>query len=187
MEEHNMSLSSMSFRRLRGRGDTLAVTGLITFSGCERGTGPSLVAPERNRDFEAGCNPQPDPPPEMLAFSIDDPDLLAAVRPWEGSFSTRDGWWRGRLVVTQVLPAIREGVILRLFQQWEFLSADTTLPAVLPAACVEGILNLSSGRLVLNESQGTLGAVHVQGWLGGGVLGGELLFNPEPDPPQDGF
>jgi hypothetical protein len=58
-----------------------------------------------------------------------------------------------------------------------------------------GIINLATGRLVLNGEVGSTTPddgqpVHVRGQVvdgGGGIsVGGEVMFNPQPEPPRGG-
>jgi hypothetical protein len=77
---------------------------------------------------------------------------------------------------------VQRGETLRLRQRWSFEGA------ALPAVQLDGILNLVTGRLVLNGRTGPGGAVHVHGMVagsGGGLsIGGDVMFNPQPDPPM---
>lgn len=134
-----------------------------------------------SHDVSVMFNPQPDPPKEILSFLIDTPELFDG-RPWQGVFGER-ATGGGILNIEQLLPAVQLGETLRLRQRWTFTGDGVALPAVQ----LEGLLNLRSGRLVLTGRGADGGLVQVQGWstAGGGAIGGELMFNPQPDPPKE--
>jgi hypothetical protein len=171
-------------RRHTLRGTAAALAGLVLAAGCAEA--PLAVEPPANlamsgTELHPMFNPQPDPPMEMIRFSIDDPNLNPGSHPWRGEI--RDATGRVlTLTISAVLPAVQRGQTLRLSQEWRF--QDELLPAVQ----LTGHLNLASGRLVMN-GRGSGGPVHAQGWLsvgsgGPGSIAGELMFNPQPDPPM---
>jgi hypothetical protein len=128
-------------------------------------------------------NPQPDPPREIRSFVLQDVLIdTPELRPWMGTWGVRDAG--GPLSVDHLLPAVQRGQTLRLSQRWTLGGEGMGLPAVQ----VDGILNLQSGRLVLNGRDGAGKPVHIQGWMttSGGVnsIAGEVMFNPQPDPPM---
>lgn len=146
---------------------------------------PGQALPSAGSDADVTFNPQPDPPKELVSFSIDNPQLIDTpeLRPWQGTYDG-DGRTAGVLTVEHLLPAVQRGETLHLRQRWSFGDG------VLPAAQVDGVLNLSSGRLELSGRNGDGGTVLIQGWLtssgGGSSLGGYVMFNPQPDPPKEG-
>jgi hypothetical protein len=164
----------------------VSLIGGLLFAACvEAPTSPAVGSVVASRAPEIGpmFNPQPDPPMEIREFVledvlIDNPNL----RPWTGSWGRRDAG--GPLSVELLLPAVQQGQTLRLSQSWEFGGEGVGLPAVQ----VDGVLNLQSGRLVLNGRDGAGKPVHIQGWMtaSGGAysIAGEVMFNPQPDPPM---
>lgn len=116
---------------------------------------------------------------------IDNPDLIdnPNLRPWAGSIVDANGEEAGGIRIEWLLPAVKRGETLRLSQVWSF-DGDGNLPAVQ----LDGVLNLSAGQLVLNGRQADGGTVHVRGQVlvsdGGSSIFGELMFNPQPDPPM---
>jgi len=164
----------------------LLAGGLLLAAGCS--DAPGMVAPDQtllSAGPDAGVmfNPQPDPPKEIREFVLDDVLIdTPELRPWMGTWGVRDAG--GPLSVDQLLPAVQQGKTLRLSQRWNFDGAGAGLPAVQ----LDGILNLQTGRLVLNGRDGAGKPVHVQGWMtsSGGAysIAGEVMFNPQPDPPM---
>jgi hypothetical protein len=161
------------------------IGGMLLAACMESPTSPVPGSTVASRAPEIGpmFNPQPDPPMEIRAFVLDDvlidnPNL----RPWMGSWGRRDAG--GPLSVELLLPAVQQGQTLRLSQSWEFGGEGVGLPAVQ----LDGVLNLDSGRIVLNGLDGAGQPVHVQGWMtsSGGAysIAGEVMFNPQPDPPM---
>jgi hypothetical protein len=131
-------------------------------------------------------NPQPEPPRELFRFTVDNPELIddPNLRPWTGAYLDAAGR-EVPLRVDHLLPAVRTGQTLHLSQGWTFGTDGDALPAVR----VTGVADLHNGRVVLNGTAADGRIVHIQGWAvgtaGGGVLGGELMFNPQPDPPSE--
>jgi hypothetical protein len=128
-------------------------------------------------------NPQPDPPREIYHVVITDFDPYGSR--WSATLrGTDEGAEWG--VIIENRPADARGQTLHLNQRWTFITDGTSLPAVQ----VAGVLNLASGRLVLNGLAGDGRRVHVDGWTTttGGInsIAAELMFNPQPDPPLEG-
>ncbi|MBA4156965.1 MAG: hypothetical protein H0X65_05760 [Gemmatimonadetes bacterium] len=182
-----MKIRFLSVHRSRRLPLLLAAT-LLLAAGCAEA--PGMLGPEQPRlSIDAGVgvmfNPQPDPPGKIFRFLIDTPQLIdnPNLRSWEGTFGSRGGT-EGVLTVENLLPAVQHGETLRLKQSWNFISDGTSLPAVQ----VDGVLNLRSGRLVLNGRDGDGTLVHIQRWLtvngDGSSIGGAVMFNPQPDPPK---
>ncbi|MFW6083930.1 MAG: hypothetical protein ACODAA_01840 [Gemmatimonadota bacterium] len=112
-----------------------------------------------------------------------------------------DGRWTGRLgerligydsdltVRTTVYEVA--GQVVRLRQVWTFVPPEPIFPPdpIVPVDVeFHGIANLVEGHLVLNGALDGGPQVHVRGNLvsaGGGAfsLGGEVMFNPQPEPP----
>lgn len=182
-----MTIPHFSARLLR-RPAVLLATTLLLAAGCAEA--PGMLGPEQPRlsiDAEVAVmfNPQPDPPKEIFRFLIDTPELIdnPNLRPWQGVYIDGDDR-EGVLLVDNLLPAVQRDATLHLKQSWSFGSDGTFLPTVQ----VDGILNLRSGRLVLNGRDGDGTLVHIQGWLtvngDGSSSGGAVMFNPQPDPPK---
>jgi hypothetical protein len=121
-----------------------AVAGLLVAAACSNTSamlepaGAAFAAP----GSEVMFNPQPDPPLESHRFLINIPADSAA---WRGAYVQGP---RGvdSFVVRNLAAPVRRGESLHLRQSWS-LPADT---AGAPAVPMDGILNLRSGRLVLN-------------------------------------
>lgn len=148
---------------------------------------PTVPAGESAPAFsqsEVMFNPQPDPPHELMTFTIDNPNLIPDERSWRGTLLDAAGQPVGSILVIPVTPVVQDGQVLRLDQEWHLGGDEGTLATLR----VAGQLNLSSGRLVLNGADADGRRVHVQGWMssGGASIGGELMFNPQPDPPLEG-
>jgi hypothetical protein len=145
---------------------------------------PVITAP--GADATGTFNPQPEPPRELFRFTIDNPELIddPNLRPWSGTYVDAAGR-ETPLRVDPLLPAVRTGQTLHLSQNWTFGADGNALPAVR----VAGVANLRNGRVVLNGTTADGRVVHVHGWVvrtgGVSVLGGELMFNPQPDPPAE--
>jgi hypothetical protein len=128
-------------------------------------------------DGPAGAfNPQPDIPYEVLSYSIDIPGEIWWAERMIGTFDdVADGSVN---VVTS--RADRRGATLHLSQTWTLQKGE-----VLRVVDVAGVYNFQTGRLVLYG-----GGAHIRGFYsstggtgGFGILVGELMFNPQPDPP----
>lgn len=172
------------------RHTTFAVSLLLLASGgmigCSDVTAPAPAA-SMQASVEVMFNPQPDPPMEMLKFAIDNPNLLGDPRGLTGRLLDALGREGGTLDVIAIQPTRVVGQTMHLNLRWTFIGDGNNLPAVLPAVQVSGILNLASGQLVLNGVADDGRRVHVRGQTGpGGTLFGELMFNPQPDPPLEG-
>lgn len=150
--------------------------------GCTEVSAPAPAA-AMQAAVEVMFNPQPDPPMEMLYFSIDNPNLLIDPRGEIGRLHGVDGGDIGRIGLVGALPPRIAGQVVHLEQQWEFITDGTSLPAVK----VAGILNMATGVLVLNGVASDGRRVHVRGGMDNslGSLLGQVMFNPQPDPPLD--
>jgi hypothetical protein len=160
---------------------------VLVATGCA--DSPALLEPDQlqfssSSDIDALFNPQPDPY-RVLEFMIDTPELIdnPELLDWRGTFGGRDGL-AGDLIVS-MLPAVQRGEALHLRQSWQLVPSDGS---TLPAIQLDGVLNLSTGDLVLNGVNGDGTRVHVRGFVAttGGTtsIGGHLMFNPQPDPPK---
>lgn len=130
-------------------------------------------------------NPQPEPPAKIFRFeTMGMPD-----GDWEGRFL--NDHFNGRVVV-ETLSSVMRGKTLHLVQSWTLHPPDPIQPVQLT---LKGIINHASHKIVMNgvtEEEGmTVPAgtnVHLRGEFtadGSGALsiGGELMFNPQPEPP----
>jgi hypothetical protein len=128
-------------------------------------------------------NPQPDPPMEMLYFGVDNPNLLVDPRGATGRLLDTAGREVGQIAVSAIQPARVAGQTVHLNQRWDFITDGTSLPAVK----VAGVLNMATGLLVLNGVADDGRRVHGRGQVDSGLgsLLGQLMFNPQPDPPMD--
>lgn len=125
-------------------------------------------------------NPQPEPPPAVFKLSM------------EGRL---EGDWRGMLGVrggeatAENLTSEMNGETLHLSQEWTFVLPEPVFPP--EPVRLMGIVNRTTGELVLNGTTEEGVPVHVRGQVtetGGGLfsIGGEVMFNPQPEPPPEG-
>lgn len=130
-------------------------------------------------------NPQPEPPARIFSFeTTGDPD-----GDWRGRFD--DTNLNGQISV-ETLSSMRRGKTLHLEQAWTLHPPEPVEPVQIT---LKGILNLAKGSIVMNGDTETDGMeiskgtkVHIRGQFtdtGGGAIsvGGELMFNPQPEPP----
>lgn len=169
---------------------TFGLFALLVFVAACDSDSPTLLAPGHAPDSPGVIgefNPQPDPPKpqERYRYSIDNPELIdnPDLRPWVGEIVGPHGDALG-LTVQTLRPPVDRGGILELDQVWRWMDGD-----VERAVQVSGVLNLTNGQMVLNGGGPLVRGVHVRGSLivldGTTTLGGELMFNPQPDPPAD--
>jgi hypothetical protein len=136
------------------------------------------VAPPDDAQF----NPQPEPP-RWLHVLLDGPldDLRGAYR---------NGDLAGRLSVLTT-SSVRRGDQLLVTQRWTIHTPDwTNLRSASPATTVElsGSIDLATSTVQLTGTTAdganlTLHGVATLG-RGGFSVGGDLMFNPQPDPPK---
>jgi hypothetical protein len=156
---------------------------------------PTAVAPEmalHSSEAELQFNPQPDPPmpQDLFRFTIDNPELIdnpnliddPNLRPWIGRFVDRIGV-EGVLTVEH-LSLERTGETLQVRQAWT-LALDGFAPT---SVVVQGTYVMDSGRFTLSGRTADGATVQIGAWRhdsgGSSSLGGELMFNPQPDPPM---
>lgn len=167
---------------------------LLTGFGCESQT--SIVEPLNITETEIGeanFNPQPEPPPKVYEFEIvGDPS-----GDWTGHFP---GFREGRIEV-ELLSSMMRGKTVHVVQTWMIVPPEPIFPPepivppdpIVPPepvlASLKGMINLANGNVVLNGRSDEPGVnVHVRGRLmilesGAFSIGGELMFNPQPEPP----
>lgn len=160
----------------------------LTGFGCESQT--SIVNPLNIQEAQIGAanfNPQPEPPPKVFEFEI----VGNPTGDWTGDFP---GFRVGRIQV-QTLSSMERGKTIHVVQTWMIVPPEPIVPPdpIVPPEPVQlslkGILNLVNGNVVLNGMSDDLGVnVHVRGELmttdsGNISIGGELMFNPQPEPP----
>jgi len=131
-----------------------------------------------SQDADVLFNPQPEPPGQIFEFEA----AGSVDGEWVGRFSDAATGVVGALEV-ETLSSTRLGETLYLVQLWTLFPPDPAIPVAL-----EGSLNLTSGLLVLNGAEVEGPQAHVQGQVvfgeGGAIsVGGELMFNPQPEPP----
>ena len=140
---------------------------------------------------EVGFNPQPEPPAMLLSFEV----LGQIDGSLRGEYAMRGG--RGALTV-ETLSSRRTGALLHVRQRWTVHPPEPVIPPdpihppepVLPVVLeLHGILQ-RGGQLVLNGNALPGGAAHARAVVTTGTDGisigvGELMFNPQPDPPAD--
>lgn len=156
--------------------------------GCESQT--SIIDPLNIQEAqigEANFNPQPEPPPKVFEFEIvGDP-----TGDWIGNFP---GFREGRVEV-ETSSSMMRGRTIRVVQTWMIVPPEPIFPPepIVPPEPVlislQGVINLANGNVVLNGMSDELGVnVHVRGQAmtlssGDVSIGGELMFNPQPEPP----
>jgi hypothetical protein len=114
-----------------------------------------------------------------------------------------EGDWEGRLITSdgalevEIINATRHGNTIHLVQEWRLIPPDPIHPPdpvhppdPISPITLSGILNLDSGILVLNGGEPDSSQVHVRGQVFFDEEGsisdiiGELMFNPQPEPPE---
>jgi len=155
---------------------------------------PQVLTPESVPEFgdmDVQFNPQPEPPGQVYSFEATG---MIGGR-WVGTFLNPRTGEDQQLEVNPISVEIR-GQSFQLVQTWIFHPPDPVIPPdpVFPPDPIvvgfTGILNLANGSLVLNGiiEDGMGGGAHIRGISEageGGVLStiGELMFNPQPEPP----
>lgn len=129
-------------------------------------------------------NPQPEPPARAFEFE-------AQVRTggeWTGQF--QNSYYKGRFLV-ETGSSVKRGRTVHLVQAWTFYPEPVHPPEpVIPptpmrpvTVVLKGIHNTVAGILVLNGKQAHVNAKFTSGGSGAVSIGGELMFNPQPEPP----
>ncbi len=160
----------------------------VVTSACVDGS--AAIAPDAGYTLaraggEVMSNPQPVPPRELFRFRIHTPESIdnPNLREWTGRFSAADGR-EGLLAVANIRPAVQRGQTLHLRQRCILSVGGDRFPAVQ----VDGTLNLRSGRLTLAGHNAAGARVQIRGQFtagaDGGSIGGDVMFNPQPDPPK---
>lgn len=141
---------------------------------------------------EVGFNPQPEPPAMLVSF-----ELFGTIEgSLRGEYEVRGGG--GGALMVETLSSRRTGVVLHVRQRWTIHPPEPVIPPdpihppdpIVPVVLeLHGILQ-PGGQLVLNGSDLLGGAAHVRGVVSAGTDGisigvGELMFNPQPDPPAE--
>lgn len=169
---------------------------LIFLAGtaCENSIVPeNSMEIQDNKISEAEFNPQPDPPAKVFEFEIvGDPS-----DDWAGRFP---GFREGNIQV-QTLTSMQRGKTAHVVQTWMIVPPEPIFPPepvvppepIVPPEPVQislmGMINFANGKVVLNGMSDELGVnVHLRGQLmtlssGDISIGGELMFNPQPEPP----
>jgi hypothetical protein len=106
-----------------------------------------------------------------------------------------DGRWVGTLgdpaagpggtLAAQAISTETLGTTVLLVQAWTLIPPDPIEPVT---ATLQGTLNLVTGKLVLNGRTADGDILRVQGQAvddgsGGLSIGGDVMFNPQPEPP----
>lgn len=158
-----------------------AAVGLgVLLVACE--PGPTAVGPTpapRHLDATVQFNPQPEPPPQLFDFQME--GLLT------GRLAGRLG--EGGTVMVSTVEFMTRGGTVHLSQTWNVVPPDPIVPP--EPIMLMGIADTSTGKLVLNGMTEDGVPVHVRGQIvptgnGGVSIGGELMFNPQPEPPPSG-
>jgi hypothetical protein len=140
-------------------------------------TAPEAIAPSLNAI--AAFDPQPDPP-FKLAF--------VAVGPLDGRWAgSVDKAPRTQALEIETLSSTRVGGISSLVQRWTIYPPSPTKPLSIG---LKGTLDLRTGELVMTgaTTDGTRVNEFAKGTLssnGGLSIGGDVMFNPQPDPPRE--
>lgn len=167
---------------------------LLVGSACENPAETDThIEIQENQIAEAFFNPQPEPPPKVFEIEIvGDPS-----GDWIGNFP---GFREGRIEV-ETMNTMMRGKTIHVVQTWMIVPPEPIFPPepivppdpIVPPEPVlislKGIINVANGKVALNGMSEELGVnVHVRGsamTLGSGdtSIGGELMFNPQPEPP----
>lgn len=167
----------MPIRFAHGRPLLAAVTTLLLgVGGCADSTAPQIEkdGPPRNASVGVQFNPQPEPPAQILMFQVSG-DLFTRLEGRTGDDAS---------LSISAIETTRRGSVFAVRQSWEVHPPDPIEPFEVQ---LTGIINTANGRVVLNGSTTTGIPAHVRGtadFSGSGVsIGGELMFNPQPEPP----
>jgi hypothetical protein len=131
---------------------------------------------------EPQFNPQPEPPGQVLQFEA----VGTLEREWVGVVRDAAGTERRLAVVVETIQM--DGQTVHLSQVWILHPPDPIIPPDPIRVALQGTLNLANGLLVLNGIiEDGLTTAHVRGEATvaeGSVRAlGELMFNPQPEPP----
>jgi hypothetical protein len=134
-------------------------------------------------EVEPQFNPQPEPPGQVLQFEAEG----SLERAWVGVVRDPATGVERRLEVV-VESVEMNGRTLRLAQVWILHPPDPIIPPDPIRVALQGTLNLANGLLVLNGIiEDGLTRAHVRGEAtvseGSVSALGELMFNPQPEPP----
>jgi hypothetical protein len=171
----------------------LLPTLLVFSAACQDHATPAAPAPVGAvHDIGIGLDRSVVPAVKVLRFELTG---LVDGR-WVGSWFDPETGAEGDIVVAPVSFQQR-GETIRLVQNWELYPPDPIIPPDPIRLELTGILNLASGRLALNlhppdpihpPDPVIPHRVHVRGTATtseGGLASviGELMFNPQPEPP----
>jgi hypothetical protein len=125
---------------------------------------------------QAQFNPQPEPPASMRVL------LYGPLHDLRGDYrADRDA---GR-VSARTLSSVRRGDRLYVTQQWTLHPPEPVRPMVVE---LTGVVDLASSTVLLTgrTAQGVGVTMRGEASFGGGGLsiGGDVMFNPQPDPPK---
>jgi len=184
------SPTSPSFRRSR----ICMALALVTLTACEssgRLTAPTPIgalslSTTPRAVANATFDPQPDPPARYYPFAM--PSFLAQTA-GRGAFTVCGA--QGTVDVRTV-SSVRAGQVVQLTQTWSFAASPCRgavrgecVPA--SSATLTGSMNVLTGALVLDGVSDHGVRVHVTARAGGPTgptgIAGEVMFNPQPDPP----
>lgn len=162
----------------------------ISLVACSDAAAPTAPGSHATPGATMNFNPQPEPPPQI--FMLEAAGQVDGR--WTGMFGSREGGFVASLSVENI-SADPAGEVIMLAQTWTFFPPEPIVPPdpivppepILPVTVeLRGTLS-PNGRLVLNGTTDTGIQVHVQGnaMLTGGTasVGGEVMFNPQPEPP----
>ena len=174
--------------RVRILAAAVALGTLGALAACDRApTAPDArLAPSSRSAVRAqtpteAFNPQPDPP-RVARFDA----VLFGIKTG-GTFGVGAGL--GSIDI-QTVSVSRTGQAIHVVQEWSFLPPGPCIP---PGPCrvpvrvrLEGLVNARNGLVDLNGVADDGTGVHVRGTLQGGSdsAAGEVMFNPQPDPPR---
>ena len=142
---------------------------------------PAAPSAQRVQAPTASFNPQPDPP-RVFRFEA----IIFGVKAG-GTFGV--GARQGAIDI-QPVSVDRAGQVLHVVQEWSFFAPPCFPPDPCRApvhARLEGVVNLRSGLVDLNGVADDGTRLHVRATFDDGPNGaaGEVMFNPQPDPPRD--
>lgn len=162
---------------------------MLATAACDQsiaGPAPADIRPAQDIQApggEVGFNPQPEPPAMLVSFEIAGP-IEGSLR---GEYEIRGG--RGALMV-ETLSSRGTGAVLHIRQRWTVHPPEPVIPpdGLQPVVLeLHGILQ-RGGLLVLSGSDLLGGRAHARAVVTAGTDGisigvGELMFNPQPEPP----
>jgi hypothetical protein len=178
---------------MRSNNAWLALCSLLLAAACDQ----PVTAPEDESPADVAHNARREPPPDIAQFNPQpeppkDHLPITLYGPLDGLLrgNHRAGTLTGALTV-ETLSSLRRGEYLHVAQRWTVHPPNPILPSAPARPMVlelQGTVHMTTGDVVLAGGGETVGIAEVRAVAsfgrGGASIGGELMFNPQPDPPK---